>query len=192
MRAFPKRSGCSSLQRCLRGPTAGDRRGNVGCRDTRRSMASEGRRLVAASLAGGVRESPFVCRQRLSRPRRLWSCRAIVNNAGRSGRAFGPRGPEAHGSAPSATGAGAAPEGVEIRQFFRRLNDATVRQSARPTPWHPIRPPSSRLERRPYSAGRAGVCTPSLAPPLAPRRETLVIHHSLWLGGVSPRTGVNT
>ena len=62
MRAFPKRSGCSSLQRCLRGPTAGDRRGNVGCRDTRRSMASEGRRLVAASLAGGVRESPYLCR----------------------------------------------------------------------------------------------------------------------------------
>ena len=100
-------------------------------------------------------------------------------------RAIEPRGPEANGSGPSATGAGAAPEGVEIRQFFGRMNDASVRQCASPTPWHPIRPPSSRLERRPYSAGHAGVCASSLAAALAPSRETLVIHDSLWIGGVA-------
>ena len=74
------------LQRCLRGPTAGDHRGDVACREARRSMASEGRRLAATSLAGGPREPPLVCRQRLGRPRRQRPCQAVLKSAAWSGR----------------------------------------------------------------------------------------------------------
>ena len=45
--------------------------------------------------------------------------------------------------------------------------------NASPTAWHPIRPPSGRLERRPNSEGHAGVCLPSLAPARVRSRETL-------------------
>ena len=173
------------LQRCLRGPTAGDRRGNVGC----------GTRADPWLQKGGAwlqRRWPVVFASLLLFVGSVLAVLAAVVLSGNSEkrRPVRPgirtaRSGQQNGSAPSATGAGAAPEGVEIRQFFRRMNDATVRQSASPTPWHPIRPPSSRLERRPYSAGHAGVCTPSLAPALAPSRETLVMKDSLWLGGVA-------
>ena len=145
------------LQRCLRGPTAGDHRGDVACREARRSMASEGRGLAATSLASSAREPSHVCRQRLGRPRRQRPCQAIVKNAAWSGRDFEPRsdinrertirhrwtgGPRVTGKSRSDNSSGG-------------MNDATVRQSASPTPWHPIHPPSSRLARRANSAGQA-------------------------------------